>query len=189
MLPKVNAIKQSNERIRFLLKTNRLLSNVNDIVINRCFDSIMQLFGGYQQVLLTIAKSSNLDQLKSMHSIITEQHRKYQNEQSVLKRDHDIDDNDIRGVTMRKFTFSTLPNECIGHVCGYLDKSDISFFKRTSAQISIVCLEEMEKISVGTWNINHCIGNDTGLYHMEFCYMINWARENSKKRYYSLYEE
>eukprot|EP01084_Bolivina_argentea_P085786 155043_1 len=91
-----------------------------------------------------------------------------------------------------KSLFSYLPNECLSYVCGYLKKWDIREFKLTSKQNAIVCLEEMQKILIGTLNMNDPFNNTNefdlnNLYHL--FEHVKKERHTKTKRFHSLFEE
>ena len=112
--------------------------------------------------------------------LIKQQKLKHQNKKrtQIINNKND-DDDQVKTV---KSVFAYLPNECISHICGYLNKTNIRMFKQTSRQIAVVCLEEMKKISVGILNGNTFLNYNGDLNHLRANTMIKYSRYSSKKR-------
>eukprot|EP01084_Bolivina_argentea_P252819 424486_1 len=189
------------------IKTNQLLCAANDIVLQQSVTQIIQAVGGLKSILFELTKSLNIQQLKSIHNIISKEQRKFKLTQNKLKAsnisisndnmqiDQDNDDNDIDSMDQtesNKSLFLYLPNECLSHICGYLHRCNIKSFKLTCRQIGVSCLEEMQKISISVLNINNPFNNINqndadNLYHLTNHFKT--TRHNKTKRFYSLFEE
>eukprot|EP01084_Bolivina_argentea_P278428 475649_1 len=101
--------------------------------MNDCLKDITHLFGGTKSMLFFITEHAKEDQLQSITEIIAKQKRIYQTEKTSEihyeenMHDSDSDDENINDVQQVQFSLSTLPNECITHTCGYLNKLDINY--------------------------------------------------------------
>eukprot|EP01084_Bolivina_argentea_P285793 490153_1 len=181
--------KMTREHIGLWLKTNSLIKHYakmdNQIygidetpsnVLKKSFESLIDVFG-YKLLLLSIAKSANITQLTKMHEIIMQQ--SYNHIQHTHKQTDKINNKRIT-------TVNTFPNECISHICGFLNKNDIKLFKLTSTQIGIVCIKEMSKISIGIYSTN--INRIHSYFHnihrtksvLSLNKMVNYSRYNPK---------
>eukprot|EP01084_Bolivina_argentea_P170033 294657_1 len=104
------------------IKTNRLLTDANDIVLNNSINQIINALGGVKYVLfeLTHYYSSAIEQLNTIHNIISTEQRKYnaKNRNQLNISNIDIDNNDNNNdtnsidSTNNKSLFLYLPNEC-----------------------------------------------------------------------------
>eukprot|EP01084_Bolivina_argentea_P218079 370150_1 len=163
------------------LKINGLLNDnktTNDI-LNECLCDIFKLFGGTKQTLLLIAKQARYDpdinKLKSMNEIISKQRRKQQ------KTTSNTNNKDIQ----------LLPDECIGHICSYLDKPNVTSFKTTCRRIGVVCLQEMRKKRVAIININQWLNNTDdhfNFYELNIEQMTQTNSYHATTKYCSLYD-
>merc|ERR1712154_487257 len=58
-------------------------------------------------------------------------------------------------------SLSQLPDQWILYIMGFMNQTDIFWFKLTSRRIAILCLEEMRKITIGifcpqTFSMKYC---------------------------------
>eukprot|EP01084_Bolivina_argentea_P264653 448379_1 len=170
------------EKVRMWLKMGCLLDEVNDNILIRCFPEIIQLYGGYKSLLLTLLQLSHLQQLNPMYDIIQQQFRKY-----LLSKKKE---NNYKTETIH-LSLSNISNASISHICGYLTHKDIKSFKLVSKHIGIICLEEMQKISVKTLNCRNIFSNSEcqNFFDLKNFNVFRYNRYNTNIRYYSLYEE
>eukprot|EP01084_Bolivina_argentea_P266319 451691_1 len=155
------------------VKTNRLINEANNIVLDASLNQIIHALGGAKSMLLELTKSLKIEQIKEINNIISNQQRKF-NSETNNESTHSNDDDDINSMdetNSKSFSISDVPNACLSHICGYLNKQTIKSFKLTSRQNCIVCLEEMQKISIGILNMNNPFNNTkaidlNNLYHL-----------------------
>eukprot|EP01084_Bolivina_argentea_P097466 175202_1 len=195
----MSLIVRDRDHIRAWIQTNRLMNNINDNILKQCLPSILELFNTNNNIkwlLQLLTKNANLEQIQSMNKIISQQKRKFDEEnKNNLHHDQstDIEMKDNINTSNNNNTISLLPNECISHICGYLDKNNIKSFKLTSRQNSIVCLQEMDKISIGVYNTNCLITNNNknplDLSLSKITYNLKYSRHPKNKRFHSLYNE
>ncbi len=104
-----------------------------------------------------------------------------------IDNDNDIEIESNDETNNNKSLFLYLSNECLSHICVYLNKETIQSFKLISRQICIVCLEE-----IGILDINNPFNNTkqidlNNLSHLSECFNMN--RHCKTKRCYSLFDE
>eukprot|EP01084_Bolivina_argentea_P125427 222232_1 len=131
----------SLSRVTEWVKTNRLLDETNDIVFNNSINEIIDALGGVKCILFELTKTLKIEQLKAINKIISIEQRKYNtqnnnqlntsnisiindNNMQIDTEINDNDDNDIESMdeTQNKSLFIYLPNECLSHICSYLNK-------------------------------------------------------------------
>eukprot|EP01084_Bolivina_argentea_P257808 434433_1 len=175
------------DRVMSWIKVNRLLHDSNSIVLNECMKDVIELFGGNKNILFFITKNSDIKTLQSIHQIITTQTLKYKNKQkTIAKPTTKIQNKETNTINL----FSRLlPDECISHICGYLNKKNIKNFKETCRQNAIIAMTEMNKITIGVLNINNLLSPHNELCHFGKQKMIKYSRHSSKKRFCYLYDE
>ena len=77
--------------------------------------------------------------------------------------------------------FDKISKESISNICDYLNRDDIALFKETSRRISVICLEEMSKYSIGICNALQIMDiNTNGIKD------IQWFNYISYDRYYNI---
>lgn len=176
--------QRNMNRVMTWIKLNRLLQDTNNIVLNECMKDLIELFGGNKNLLFFITKNSEIKRLQSMHQIITTETLKYKNKQKT-KSTTKIQTKQTNATDL----FSRLlPDECISHICGYLNRKNVKHFKETCRQNAIIAMAEMNKITIGVFNLNTLLSHDNELCHFGK-QMIKYSRHSSKKRFCSLYDE
>eukprot|EP01084_Bolivina_argentea_P278717 476281_1 len=138
----MSVIIRDREHIRAWIQTNRLMNAVNDDILKQCLPIIFELFdtnNNIEWLLQLFTKNANLEQIQSMNQIISERKRKF-DEENKSKDESPIESADIEmnnniNTSNNINSISLLPNECITHISGYLNKNNIKSFKLTSRQI------------------------------------------------------
>ena len=170
---------RSKDNLETLLKVNMMLSEANMDLLRIWMKQTIYQFGGILSFLQNLSKIMKHQQLKSMHQMMSIQQRKYQNDNETSKKVCQQNNGNIVD------SFHYLPNECITHICGYLNKANISSFKSTSRQIAIVCLEEMKKITIFSIYLN-TISN---LYNFNYTTKAQHTRHSIHRKLRSIREE
>ena len=133
----------TNKNLQLWLKTNHLLDDSNDTLLKQYIQPIIQLFGGYKSILYLLSKSANHSQLESMHSKIKSIKINYESTQNQKSHENPYVTSTEKEANKNYFT--TLPNELIAHINGFLTKHDMKSFKHESKQIGTVCLQKQIK--------------------------------------------
>ena len=124
------------------LRVNNLIENITEKMANKLLTKIIQkCFNGPKETIHFITKHATTDELEEIDKLIVKEQaksRKY-NEKRIL-----FDENQ----------FDKIPTDCMQHIIGYLDKSDIISSKLVSRKMALYCVEEMRKISVSVINGN-----------------------------------
>lgn len=76
-------------------------------------------------------------------------------------------DNKNKGKNKNKNSFDMLCDSNISHICGYLSRKDIKSFKLCSNRMGIISLKEMNKYTVGIFNMNELINNENPSFDIE----------------------
>eukprot|EP01084_Bolivina_argentea_P044651 82157_1 len=108
------------KRTHTWLKFNRLVDETNDNVLMKCADKITNTLGGTKQLLKIISKTVQLDMLNNIYQTLITEKVQYHNNKPNSSPNSDYDDNN--DINMNQNVFSSLPNECISHICAYLTK-------------------------------------------------------------------
>eukprot|EP01084_Bolivina_argentea_P266320 451692_1 len=167
------------------VKTNRLINEANNIVLDASLNQIIHALGGAKSMLLELTKSLKIEQIKEINNIISNQQRKF-NSETNNESTHSNDDDDINSMdetNSKSFSISDVPNACLSHICGYLNKNEINIFKLTSKQIAIVCMNEMNKITIGSINGNNLLHPDINLYLTNTQNLCQMNRFSITKKY------
>eukprot|EP01084_Bolivina_argentea_P257781 434387_1 len=207
--------RKTNTHLQQWLNCKHLIKNLESDTIIKCStNSIIESFGGWNNVLKCLIEHGNETQLKSIHNIIKKERLKYlkqmeltQTNVSSANMNVPIGERDTASISegsdivilncsinvnedQFKF-FVNMPPEMISYICGYLDRDSIKSFKTCSYLISIRCLEEMNKYSVGICNVNELLHNsykcNKGFKLNNKC--IKYYRYNGNNTFNDLFEQ
>ena len=171
----IDRLKMSLNRLAIRLKANGLLSDISPEAFKLCMDEVIDTLFGSDRVLLDfIMASVKINELQTIHAIVKKKHLKYKQQRNNLHNYFQSKSNNLRNYfkvdtvenerrkpvqkkqsKKKKLDFESMPNEIIGRISEYLTKADVAYkLRRVSRQIAIVCLGEMQKISVGMLNMS-----------------------------------
>ena len=167
----INEFERENVELQYMLKITEQLNSTSHNLINSVFQQIINdVFGGIQNVIKALAAHSNYDQLQQIHHIINDQHQQNIGIKTTDSK-QSIQETQIAETTQISITDNTAKKEkninnnnfdklckgSISNICAYLSRKDIKSFKLCSNRIGVICLEEMNKYSVGILNMNALI--------------------------------
>eukprot|EP01084_Bolivina_argentea_P155963 271775_1 len=137
------------------LHANQLLndSDTNCEVMNECLQEIIPLFG-IKSILSLIISNAKEHKLQSICDIISRQKRKDKDKPLPQNESKDNNNEEAIPVTTPSL-FSSLSKVSLSHIIDYLDRHTIERIKIISRKFGIICLEQMNKISIGIFNLNY----------------------------------
>ena len=144
--------KKCNQHLRRWMETKNMLQNMENTAIESCTELVLKLIGSKIDLLGFIIKFTSIDELNKIYDILKAESTKYKNDN--VQNDNNNNSEPADNATLEWSTFNVLSKQSISHICGFLNRAEIKTLKVTSCRISIICLEEMEKISVGVCNTN-----------------------------------
>lgn len=164
----------NNDHIQIWLKTRHFVDALdeNDVdLLNHCQEKIIKLFG-FKQILYSLiehlSNQTNLDMMNKLYHELKTCKLQYEanaesfstgSSMTPIPEDHDLSSFIISEnfSFSERIAFDILPTDLLSHICGYLSRNSISNLKLCSTGLAMICLEEMKKMNVGTFNANELL--------------------------------
>eukprot|EP01084_Bolivina_argentea_P116980 207774_1 len=167
----VTKTKRDNEHLQIWLKTRQLLSDdfhynpdTNNNATNK-YDqqllestkqSIIESFGTFNDILNVFIQNGNKQQLSNIYDIL--KNLRLNNTPISFNNDKNIQNTQQTENIENKYRgFMHLSSAEICCIIDYLPKNMVNKFKLCSRKIGIVCLQQMNKMTVGVYNMNKLI--------------------------------
>ena len=135
--------QKSREHLCSWIRTEQLLQDLNDDAINKSTQSVLELFTSNDELLHFICQHTSKEKLDLIYDIL----KKEDEQQNLIQNGTPATNATTSTVFLSNF--DKISKDSISNICGYLTRYDIEFFKETSRRISVICLEEMGKYSIG----------------------------------------
>eukprot|EP01084_Bolivina_argentea_P211424 359664_1 len=183
-LPIINE-NTHREHLRSWIRTEQLLQHVNDTVIDKCVQPALDLFTSNKELLHFVVKHTSQQRLDIIYNILKQEHEQ---EKKLLQKQHNtLNCTKLKAVSSN---FDKISKESISNICGFLNRCDIQLFKQTSRTISIICLEEMGKYSIGICTAFQMMKtNVNNIEDMEWYKYMSYNRYNNITKYNLLFEK
>ena len=180
--------KKCNQHLRRWMETKNMLQNMENTAIESCTELVLKLIGSKIDLLGFIIKFTSIDELNKIYDILKAESTKYKNDN--VQNDNNNNSEPADNATLEWSTFNVLSKQSISHICGFLNRAEIKTLKVTSCRISIICLEEMEKISVGVCNTNKLLNNNEyNRAPLSWDNLMSYSRYNHNTKYNILYDQ
>eukprot|EP01084_Bolivina_argentea_P246572 412633_1 len=159
---------RTNDHLRLWMETKYMLQNMDDIAIASCSHNVLKLIGSNTDLLTFIISHSNKGQLTKIYNMFKTETTKYNNDKIIYP-----------------LCTSLLSSSkaAISHICSFLTRDEIINFKLTSCRISIICLETMQKISIGVCNTNKLINISHNKLPLNWNKLMTFTRYNHTQKY------
>eukprot|EP01084_Bolivina_argentea_P092265 166017_1 len=125
------------------LSARYLLRSLNDVMIEECYNKILQLFADKQAIIFMLIKSATPDQCKNIVEILKNTQLK------LIQQEHQNNDN--------KSYFDYLPPESISNICEFLHRSDMAAVKMTSVSMALIIFNIMKCCKIFLFDMNELI--------------------------------
>eukprot|EP01083_Nonionella_stella_P025531 70272_1 len=158
-------LQRSHKNLQLWIQANHVL---NDTLPNQITQSIIDVFGTNFDIIKLLLRTATNQQLTSIINIINQHNVKMKDDNGRTIEQHlqvdEYQDHDTPQEHEQMPLFDIISNQSIQHLSLFLAPHEVVQFKNVSRRMSIICLQEMQKITIHVCNTSNLLQTYRGSY-------------------------